>query len=228
MASTPSSGPTPAARPVPKGARTAEQKAWVYGLLWGGGLALYKTVFRMRVLGVENVPREGGVVLASLHRSNFDTFLVGVPPRWRKLRPMAKVELYRNPALAWVLRNAGAFPVRRGEGDREAIATAIRILRDGGTVAMYPEGTRNRDGQARLHSGAARLALSTRAALVPVAVKGTDEIRLWPPRIPRFEVAYGPPIPIDDLRDLDTKSAADVATERWKDAVTGLLATFDG
>jgi 1-acyl-sn-glycerol-3-phosphate acyltransferase len=221
MASTPS-------KAVPKGARTTEQSPWVYGLLWAGGLGLYKTVFRMRAVGVQNVPREGGVVLASLHRSNFDTFLVGVPPRWRRLRPMAKVELYRNPVLAWVLRHAGAFPVRRGEGDREAIATAIRILRDGGTVAMYPEGTRNRDGQARLHSGAARLAISTGAALVPVAVAGTDRVRLWPPRIPRFQVAYGPPIPLDDLRDLDTKKAADVATERWKVAVEGLLAELDG
>jgi 1-acyl-sn-glycerol-3-phosphate acyltransferase len=221
MASTPSS-------PLPKAARPSEPRAWVYTLLWAGGLAIYKSVFRMRELGVENVPREGGVVLASMHRSNFDTFLVAVPPRWRRLRPMAKIELYRNPALAWVLRNAGAFPVRRGEGDREAIATAIRILRDGGTVAMYPEGTRNRDGQARIHTGAARLALSTRAALVPVAVTGTDRVRLWPPRIPRFQVAYGPPIRLDDLGDLDTKSAADVATERWKDAVTGLLASLDG
>ena len=212
---------------MPKGARPSEQTPWVYALLWGGGLAVYKTVFRMRVLGVENVPREGGVVLASIHRSNFDTFLVGVPPRWRKLRPMAKVELYRNPAMAWLLRHVGAFPVRRGEGDREAIATAIRILRGGGTVAMYPEGTRNRDGVAKVHSGAARLALSTHAAFVPVAITGTDQVRLWPPRIPRFQVAYGPPIRLDDLRDLDSKSAADVATERWKDAVTGLLASLE-
>jgi 1-acyl-sn-glycerol-3-phosphate acyltransferase len=200
----------------------------VYGLLWAGGLALYKTVFRMRVLGVQHVPREGGVVLASLHRSNFDTFLVGVPPRWRKLRPMAKIELYRNPVMAWILRSAGAFPVRRGEGDRAAIATAIRILRAGGTVAMYPEGTRNRDGHARIHSGAARLALSTGAALVPVALSGTDQVRLWPPRLPRFEVVYGPPIPLDDLRALDPKSAADRATERWQRAVEELRATLPG
>jgi 1-acyl-sn-glycerol-3-phosphate acyltransferase len=224
MASTPSN----AKAAVPKGARPSEQNPVVYGLLWAGGLAVYKTVFRMRVIGVQNVPREGGVVLASLHRSNFDTFLVGVPPRWRKLRPMAKVELYKNPAMAWILRHAGAFPVRRGEGDREAIATAIRILRAGGTVAMYPEGTRNRDGQARIHSGAARLALSTGAALVPVALTGTDRVRLWPPRIPRFQVAYGPPIQVDDLSDLDTKKAADVATERWKVAVEGLLAQLTG
>ncbi len=221
MASTPSS-------PLSKAARPSEPRPWVYKVLWAGGTALYKSVFRMRGLGAENVPREGGVVLASMHRSNFDTFLVAVQPRWRQLRPMAKIELYENPAMAWILRNAGAFPVRRGEGDREAIATAIRILRAGGTVAMYPEGTRNKGGEARIHTGAARLALSTHAALVPVAIRGTDELRLWPPRIPRFQVAYGPPIRLDDLRDLDTKSAAVVATERWKDAVGELLASLDG
>jgi 1-acyl-sn-glycerol-3-phosphate acyltransferase len=219
---------TPGSTAPPKGARPSRQNPWVYSVLWAGGLGLFTTVFRMRAIGAQNVPREGGVVLASLHRSNFDTFLLGVPPRWRHLRPMAKVELYKNPVVAWILRHAGAFPVRRGEGDREAIATAIRILRDGGTVAMFPEGTRNRDGQARLHSGAARLALSTGAALVPVAVAGTDQVRVWPPRIPRFQVAYGPPIPLDDLRDLDTKKAAVVATERWKVAVEGLLGQLRG
>jgi 1-acyl-sn-glycerol-3-phosphate acyltransferase len=220
MASTPAERPAAAARELPR------QRPWAYFLAWFGGYALYRTLFRMRVHGVENVPRSGGVVLASLHRSNFDTFLVGVPPRWRKLRPMAKIELYRNPVLGRVLEYCGAFPVRRGEGDREALRVALTILRQGGTVAMYPEGTRNRDGSARIHTGAARIALQTGAALVPVALSGTDQVRWWPPRFPRFEVAYGPPIALDDLRELDVRSAAAEATTRWEQAVAELQATI--
>ena len=89
------------------------------------------------------------MVLASLHRSNWDTMAVGVPLRHRRLRPMAKIELYGNPLMAWLLRRAGAFPVRRGQGDAEAVATALAILREGGLLAMFPEGTRNPSGKAR-------------------------------------------------------------------------------
>jgi 1-acyl-sn-glycerol-3-phosphate acyltransferase len=137
---------------------------------------------------------------------------------------MAKIELYRNPVMAWILRRSGAFPVHRGQGDAQAVATALAILREGGLLAMFPEGTRNRAGKARVRSGAARLALAGEAALVPVAVAGTDEVRLWPPRIPRFRVAYGPPLDLEDLRGTDLRTAADEATERWKVAVAELRA----
>ena len=186
---------------------------------------MVRGVFRMRAEGVEHMPEQGAVVLASTHRSNFDTFVLGIPTPWRWLRPMAKVELYRNPVLGWVLEHGGAFPVRRGENDRQAIVAALRILKDGGVLAMYPEGTRNRDGRAPVHPGAARLALQAGAALVPAAVVGTDEVRLWPPRLPQFRVAFGPPIPLDDLRGRrDMRAAADEATERWKVAVQELEA----
>jgi len=118
---------------------------------------LVRVLLRLRAEGLDNLP-QGGFVLSANHHSNVDHWAIGFPlfPN-RQVRFMGKAELFR-PGLGSILRSAGAFPVRRGEGDREAIATAIRILRDGGTVAMYPEGTRNRDGAARVHSGAARLA----------------------------------------------------------------------
>ena len=200
------------------------QSAFVYGALRTIFALILRPIFRLRAVGVENVPKSGPVVLASLHRSNWDTMSVGVPLKHRTLRPMAKIELYRNPLMAWLLRRGGAFPVRRGQGDAEAVATALAILREGGMLAMFPEGTRNRDGKARVRSGAARLALAGNAAFVPVAVAGTDEVRLWPPRIPRFRVAYGPPIPLDDLRGQDLRTAAEEATERWKAAVVNLRA----
>jgi 1-acyl-sn-glycerol-3-phosphate acyltransferase len=206
--------------------RAPAQSALVYGIIRVTFSVILRLVFRLKPIGVQNVPAAGPVVLASMHRSNWDSMAVGVPLRHRRLRPMAKIELYRNPAMAWLLRRAGAFPVRRGQGDAEALATALAILREGGLLAMFPEGTRNRSGTARVHSGAARLALAGHAAIVPVAVAGTDEVRLWPPRIPRFRVAYGPPLPVHDLEGMDHRSAAEEATERWKAAVAELRASI--
>src|ERR671930_2700628 len=120
-----------------------------------------KGLYRLRVQGVEHLP-EGGFVLAANHTSNFDPWPLGIPllPR-RQLRFMAKSELF-NPILGPILRAGGAFKVRRGEGDVEAMRTAVELVRSGEIVVMFPEGTRQRKGlrkkhEARAHSGAARI-----------------------------------------------------------------------
>src|SRR5437660_137607 len=99
-------------------------------------------LYRLEVSGLERLPGDGGFVLAANHTSNFDPWPLGLP-LWpgRQLFFMAKVELF-NPVLAPLLRAAGAFPVRRGERDFQAIETAGRICKEGGIVAMFPEGTR--------------------------------------------------------------------------------------
>jgi 1-acyl-sn-glycerol-3-phosphate acyltransferase len=185
-----------------------------------------KGLFRLRVRGLEHLP-EGGFVLAANHTSNFDPWPLGIPflPR-RQLRFMAKSELF-NPLLAPLLRASGAFRVRRGEGDMEAIRTAAELVRAGEIVVMFPEGTRQRKGLrkkhvARPHSGAARIALSAGAPLVPAAISGTDRLsRLGPLR-----VAYGPPLDLSDLDGLDAKTASLTATTRLMDAIEGLKTTL--
>ena len=160
-------------------------------------------------------------MIASLHRSNWDSLAVGVRLP-RRMRPMAKIELMRAPVLGWFLRHGGAFPVRRGETDTQAIASALSILRAGGLLLMFPEGTRNRDGTAVVQPGAARIALQGKAAIVPVAVLNTDRPRLFPPRFPQFRVAYGPPLDLSDLEGTPLKVAAVEATARWQAAVAAL------
>src|SRR3954451_16208859 len=171
-------------------------------LYWfAGGLSwpVVYWVFRLRPRGLEHLP-EGGFVLAANHTSNFDPWPLGVP-LWpqRQLRFMAKSELF-NPVVGPVIAAAGAFKVRRGESDHEAIETAIELCRAGEIVAMLPEGTRQRKGlrkryQARPRTGAARIALDAGVPLVPAAISGTDRLaRLGP-----LAVAYGPPVPLDDL-----------------------------
>lgn len=198
----------------------------VYLVAGGISWPVVRGLFRLRARGVENVP-EGGFVLAANHTSNFDPWPLGIPflPR-RQLRFMAKAELF-NPLLTPILRGGGAFKVRRGEGDVEAMRTAIELVQAGEIVVMFPEGTRQRKGlrkrrTARPHTGAARIALAAEAPLVPAAIAGTDRLlRLGPLR-----VAYGPPLDLSDLDGLDAKTAAATATERLMAAIQELKATL--
>ncbi len=176
---------------------------------------LIRFVFRLRSRGGENLPQEGGFVLAANHLSNFDPWPLGLPlfpKRW--LRFMGKSELFR-PPLGWILRAGGAFPVRRGEGDMAAVETAVELVRAGEIVVMFPEGTRRKKGlvkkyQPRPHTGAARIALTAGAPLVPARISGTDRLlRLGP-----FGVTYGAPLSLDDLRDREPREAAQEATDR--------------
>jgi len=191
------------------------------------GLASWPVVrglYRLRARGLEYLP-EGGFVLAANHVSNFDPWALGMPlwPR-RQLRFMAKAELF-NPVLGPILKAGGAFKVRRGEGDVDAMRTAIELVREGEIVVMFPEGTRRAKGLrkrhvARAHSGAARIALGGGVPLVPAAIAGTDRLlRLGPLR-----VAYGPPIDLVELEGQEAKVAAGTATERLMAAIEELHA----
>jgi 1-acyl-sn-glycerol-3-phosphate acyltransferase len=194
--------------------------SWLYLLVGTLSWPLVRIVFRLRATGVENVPREGGFVLAANHWSNFDPWPLAMPlfPR-RFFRFMAKSELFWFP-LSLVIRAGGGFRVRRGEHDEQAIATAVDLVRAGHAVVMFPEGTRREKGlrkkyEARWRSGAARIALQAEAPLVPAGISGTERLaRLGPLR-----VSYGPPLDMDDLGELPTAEAARVATERLADAV---------
>ena len=184
-------------------------------------------MYRLRSRGVENVPATGGCVLACNHVSSFDPWPLGVPlwPK-RQLRFMAKSELYWWP-LTMILNGAGAFPVRRGQHDLDAIETAVRLAREGNVIAMFPEGTRRTKGlikrfEARPRSGAARIALEAGVPLLPAAVAGTDTLL----RLGRLRVAYGPPVDIDDLRGREIGEAAHEATGRLMAKILELEASL--
>ena len=179
-----------------------------------------KLLFRLRARGKEHLPHEGGFVLSANHLSNLDPWPLGIPllPH-RELRFMAKAELFRSP-LWPILKFGGAFKVERGQGDEQAIETAIRLARDGEVVAIFPEGTRRKKGlvkkfEARPHTGAARVALAAGVPLIPAAISGTNRLtRLGPLR-----VAYGPPVELDDLRELELREGARIGTERLMAAI---------
>lgn len=196
---------------------------FVAGLSW----PVLHGLFRLETRGVEHLPREGGFVLAANHNSNFDPWPLGLPlwPR-RQLYFMGKVELF-NPAVGPLLRAAGAFPVRRGEADVEAIETAVRLCKEGGIVAMFPEGTRRAKGlrkkfEHKPRTGSARIALAARVPLVPAAVKGTDRLA----RFAKLKVAFGEPLPLEDLEHLAPREAQQEATIRLMERIYELHETL--
>ncbi len=150
--------------------------------------------YRPRYHDAPNVPGVGGVILAPNHFSSLDHFFCGIPLR-RRVRFMAKSQLFHGP-LAWILRHGGAFPVRRGQHDEQAIATALQILADGGLIVIYPEGGRSRSGHLeRARPGVGRLALESAVPVVPVAIHGSERARNWKRlEFPHVRVSYGEPV----------------------------------
>lgn len=147
--------------------------------------------FRFRVSGRENVPDEGPAIIAPNHKNFLDPFFVGLATR-RRVRYMAKAELLEGFG-GGILMRLGAFPVRRGEADAEALVTARAILADGGVVVLFPEGTRVEevDALGSPRHGAGRLAFETGAPVIPAAITGTSH--LWRgalPRLRRVQVAF--------------------------------------
>lgn len=151
------------------------------------------TVRRMEVRGAEYIPIQGGLVLASNHRSYWDPVIVGCAlPKTRRVYFMAKAELFQIPLLGLIIRNLGAFPVKRGGADRSAIRTALEYLTSGEAVGIFPEGTRNKqDGMLEPHLGAAMLATRAGVPVIPVAIIGSRGF------LGKVKIIFGDPIHLD-------------------------------
>ncbi len=153
---------------------------------------VFRLLMRLEVVGLENFPLDGPVIVAANHVTNFDVF----PMQLSLPRPiffMGKAELFKNPVMDAVLRNLGAFPVYRGEKDRWARLHAARVLDQGQTLGMFPEGTRSRGrGLGVAKTGTARLAIEKGAPIVPMAIVGTDRFFKHFPRRARVTVSLLP------------------------------------
>jgi glycerol-3-phosphate dehydrogenase (NAD(P)+) len=172
--------------------------------------------FRMSRLGREHIPAKGPVIIASNHRSFLDPFVIACMVR-RPMYYVAKQEIFAWRPLAWLLTALGAFPVDRGSGDTETIATAKAILARGDVVLIFPEGTRIRPGTlGRPHRGVGRLALETGAPVVPVAVIGTEAIRRgWRFRPHKVRLRAGRPLQFPRVPSASPSLAAAVTDRIW-------------
>jgi 1-acyl-sn-glycerol-3-phosphate acyltransferase len=172
--------------------------------------------FRVRIVGTEQIPETGPAIIAPNHKNFLDAFFVGLATH-RHVRFMAKIELFKGPLRGLFLR-LGAFPVRRGEADTEAVETARVILAGGGLVVVFPEGTRVQqpDALGSPHHGAGRLALETGAPIIPAAITGTSH--LWRgalPKLRRVQLTFLAPVMPDRAADADDPASELIDDRVW-------------
>jgi cytidylate kinase len=189
---------------------------------------LWKTVFRMSISGREHFPLSGAVVLASNHRSNLDPFFLGVSAP-RQIHFMAKAELWKVRSLGRLIERLGAFPIARGEADREAVRRALEVLGAGAVLGIFPEGHRQRQGHfGDIHSGVTLFSLREGVVTIPVVMEGTEAVvrgrRLG---FPRVCVTFGPPLQLPD-EGLPRSQRALVASERLAESFRTLISLPGG
>jgi 1-acyl-sn-glycerol-3-phosphate acyltransferase len=179
------------------------------------------------------IPREGPVIIAANHASNFDPVVLGAwltPALGRRMQWLGKKELFAWPVVGWMARNGGVHPVDRGAADADAFRLAKRILDEGHVLFVFPEGTRSADGA--LHAardGVAVLALRTGAAIVPIGISGSNGV--WPrgQKLPhpggRVTVRVGEAFRLADILppDVDRKTAKGLATDVIMRRIAALL-----
>ncbi|MDF2037203.1 lysophospholipid acyltransferase family protein [Cytobacillus oceanisediminis] len=185
-------------------------KAAVYGVL--------KPIYRFEVIGKENFPAEGGVLLCSNHIDNLDPPVVGINAP-RPVYFMAKEELFNVPVLGKILPDLNAFPVKRGMSDREALRKGLGILKEGNVLGLFPEGTRSKTGQlGKGLAGAGFFALRSEAHVVPCAVIGPYKA------FSKLKVVYGKPIDMKELRE--RKASAEETTELIMSEIRKLIEDY--
>lgn len=176
--------------------------------------------YRPRVSGRHLVPKTGPVLLASNHLSGLDTILIpSFAPR--KVQFLAKASLFASRFGRWFFTSIGAVPVHReaGAAAQAALDAGREVLANGSVFAVFPEGSRSRDGRLyRGRSGAAWLALETGAQVVPVGLIGTNR-KLPSAAGQRVEIRFGAPVDLADLAALPSGKARRIATERIMDAI---------
>jgi 1-acyl-sn-glycerol-3-phosphate acyltransferase len=200
-------------RPVHESIRSSDP-GWVYELFRMLTTPISLFVYRCRAIDVSNVPASGPVVLAANHFSNMDHFLAGAYLR-RKIRFLAKSQLYGNPIGDYIFRTGGVIPIRRGHRDEEAFESIHAAFRRGGCVMIYIEGGRSRSGElGTARPGVGRAALEAGVPIVPVAIHGSQKIRRWKRlQFPRVTVRFGEPMRFDPVPEPSREQQQECAEE---------------
>jgi 1-acyl-sn-glycerol-3-phosphate acyltransferase len=193
---------------------------------------IVRATFRVRVAGIHHLPLAGPAILAFNHISVLDGPCIAIEVAWRRRREtrfLVAAEIFQFPFSGWFLRRYEQIPIRRGRQDLGALDEAIATIGQGALAAIAPEGVVNPDPDhlQRIRRGVARIALPTRAPVIPVGVWGTH--RRWPkgrrdwgpPLRPRLGLAFGEPIEPkgDSSEPEDVDAFADLVRERLEEQV---------
>ncbi|MBE6868126.1 MAG: (d)CMP kinase [Ruminococcus albus] len=192
-------------RPITKTNKVNPLRVLIYGLIRWVTIGIYHIYYDIKWEGVENVPKDGGNIFASNHRSYQDPVFIALHARV-PLSYMAKEELFQgNKAFKWLITKLGAFPVARGKGDTGVIDTSIEKLEAGRNLAIFPEGTRSRDGKVgKGKTGVALIAAVAQTKIIPVGITFEGKLKFRKKVI----VRYGKPIIPSEIgaENTDSKS----------------------
>ncbi|APC48418.1 1-acyl-sn-glycerol-3-phosphate acyltransferase [Virgibacillus halodenitrificans] len=174
-------------------------------------------LYRIKVIGKENVPKQGPVIICSNHISNLDPPVVGITSP-RDIYFMAKGELFEKPILGKLLLGIHAFPVKRGLSDRNALRKGLKILDNQETLGLFPEGTRSKSGElGKPLAGAGFFALRSQAVIIPCAIIGPYK------PFKRLKVVYGSPVDMEHYRK--SKASAKEAADGIMEEISKLIET---
>jgi 1-acyl-sn-glycerol-3-phosphate acyltransferase len=175
----------------------------VYWLIKGILKPLFRGIYRIRVEGIENVPKKGGVIIAANHLSFLDSFFIPLVIKWRKMTYLAKADYFKSWKTSWFFKSVGQISCERegGEKSQQSLQIALEVLEGGNLLGIYPEGTRSPDGKLhRGRTGVARLALAAGVPVVPCGTIGIDEVMPKSAKFPRLTgrvpvtVKFGKPL----------------------------------
>lgn len=180
---------------------------------------------RWQVNGRENIPSQGALLMVSNHLNLADPPLVSVSIN-RKAIFMAKEELFRSKFTGYFISSFGAFPVHRGQLDREALRHAERVLAEGMVLVMFPEATRSKNAQLQpAFPGSALIALRNRVPILPVAITGTERIKgvSWILRRPKITVDFGQPFHLPSVNGKASRTELTQITTTIMEHIAELL-----
>jgi 1-acyl-sn-glycerol-3-phosphate acyltransferase len=170
---------------------------------------IFHTLYRVKIIGAENVPRTGGIIVAPNHISNLDPPLLGSLFPRDDLYFLAKDELFHVPIFGFVIKNLKAFPIRRGEGDVYALKTSINLLDSGNCLLVFPEGTRKKQNKnSTPKKGIGLLAKKSKAVVLPVKIINTNKWFIFK----KIYLIYGKPLDVRNIEDYSEISSYIIST----------------
>jgi 1-acyl-sn-glycerol-3-phosphate acyltransferase len=198
---------------------------WYYYIARFAVILFFKVFTRWQVVGLENIPAEGGVLVVSNHLSNADPPLLSVTLK-RNTLFMAKKELFRNKILGYIIYGFGAFPVHRGQLDRQALRHAEKALFDKKILVIFPEASRSKNARLKqAFPGSAMIAVRTNIQIVPAAITGTENVvgLKWMLRRPGIQIRFGKPFHLPPTNGRKTRDVLEESTTSIMRHVAELL-----